>query len=114
VGTVRRECLDHIIVVKREPLVRLLREFAAYYNRVELDGKLRIAFGVTPLVQTMRCKGCCRTLGKTADDRPSGRGGTRYRTRQAVFTILQPSGIRIKCSRSTYGGRVTSRLRCRR
>jgi transposase InsO family protein len=33
VGTLRRECLDHVIVVNENPLVRLLREFAAYYNR---------------------------------------------------------------------------------
>jgi transposase InsO family protein len=32
VGTLRRECLDHIIVLNEEHLVRILREFAAYYN----------------------------------------------------------------------------------
>ena len=32
VGTLRRECLDQIIVVNESHLVRLLREFAAYYN----------------------------------------------------------------------------------
>jgi hypothetical protein len=32
-GTLRRECLDHIIVVNESHLVRLLREFAAYYDR---------------------------------------------------------------------------------
>ena len=33
VGTLRQECLDHVIVVNESHLVRLLREFAAYYNR---------------------------------------------------------------------------------
>jgi transposase InsO family protein len=32
-GTLRRECLDHTIVVNESHLVRLLGEFAAYYNR---------------------------------------------------------------------------------
>ncbi len=32
VGTLRRECLDHIIVLNEGHLVRVLREFAAYYN----------------------------------------------------------------------------------
>ena len=33
VGILRWECLDHVIVVNESHLVRLLREFAAYYNR---------------------------------------------------------------------------------
>jgi len=32
-GTLRRECLDHIILLNEGHLVRVLREFAAYYNR---------------------------------------------------------------------------------
>ena len=31
-GTLRRECLDHIIVLNEGHLVRVLREFATYYN----------------------------------------------------------------------------------
>ena len=34
VGTLRQECLDHVIVVNESHLVRLLREFAAYYNTI--------------------------------------------------------------------------------
>jgi hypothetical protein len=33
VGTFRRECLDHLIVVDERQLQCLLREFVAYYNR---------------------------------------------------------------------------------
>ena len=33
VGTLRRECLDHVIVVNESHLARLLREFAPYYSR---------------------------------------------------------------------------------
>src|SRR2546426_7812938 len=32
VGTVRRELLDHIVVLSEDQLRRLLREYVAYYN----------------------------------------------------------------------------------
>ena len=32
VGTLRRECLDHIIVVNERHLLRILKEYAAHYN----------------------------------------------------------------------------------
>jgi len=34
IGTIRRECLDHLIVFGEAHLRRILREFAAYYNGV--------------------------------------------------------------------------------
>jgi len=32
VGTLRRECLDHLIIVNERHLVRILREYVAHYN----------------------------------------------------------------------------------
>jgi len=33
VGTFRRECLDHLIVLNEQQLRSVLSEFVAYYNR---------------------------------------------------------------------------------
>jgi transposase InsO family protein len=32
IGTIRRECLDHLMVLGEAHLRRILREYAAYYN----------------------------------------------------------------------------------
>src|SRR5262252_4646882 len=34
IGTIRRECADHIVVLREAHLRRLLREYARYYNTV--------------------------------------------------------------------------------
>jgi putative transposase len=34
IGTLRRECLDHVVVLNETHLRRLLREYLAYYHRV--------------------------------------------------------------------------------
>jgi transposase InsO family protein len=34
IGTIRRECVDHLIVFGEVHLHRILREYAAYYNGV--------------------------------------------------------------------------------
>lgn len=45
VGTLRRECLDHLIVINERHLVRVLREYMAHYN----DGRPHRTLGlVTP------------------------------------------------------------------
>ena len=33
IGTLRRECLDHMIVLDEQHLASVLREFMAYYNQ---------------------------------------------------------------------------------
>ncbi len=33
-GSVRRECLDHVIVLGERHLLRVLREYVAYFNEV--------------------------------------------------------------------------------
>ena len=34
IGSIRRECLDHLIVLNEEQLRRILREYFSYYNEV--------------------------------------------------------------------------------
>jgi transposase InsO family protein len=41
VGTFRRECLDHVIIVNERHLHALLAEFTAYYNRQRPHRTLR-------------------------------------------------------------------------
>ena len=42
IGTIRRECLDHLVVLNERKLRRILSEYIAYYNKVRphqsLDG----------------------------------------------------------------------------
>ena len=34
IGTIRRECLDHLIVLGEAHLCRILHQYAAYYNGI--------------------------------------------------------------------------------
>jgi len=46
IGTLRRECLDHLIVLNERHLRSVLREFTRYYNRARPHRALRLG---TPL-----------------------------------------------------------------
>lgn len=41
IGSVRRECLDHVVVMGEAHLRRILRAYAAYYNRARTPRSLR-------------------------------------------------------------------------
>jgi len=47
IGSIRRECTDHITPMGKRPLLRGLREYQAYFNEsrthYSLDGNARIA-----------------------------------------------------------------------
>jgi len=61
VGTFRRECLDHMIVLNEQQLQSLLREFVAYYNRDRPHRSLALR---TPEVRDRRQFGklACRPI----------------------------------------------------
>jgi len=50
IGTIRRECTDHVVPLGERHLLRVLREFVAYYNEqrphTALDGNSPVARGV--------------------------------------------------------------------
>ena len=50
IGTLRRECLDHLIVLNEQHLRAILREFVAYYNADRPHRTLKLE----PPVSTMR------------------------------------------------------------
>jgi len=43
VGTLRRECLDHLIIVNKRHLLRLLGEYVAHYNAARPHRALKLA-----------------------------------------------------------------------
>lgn len=38
IGTIRRECLDHLIVLNERHLLRVLRDYARYYHAGSTPG----------------------------------------------------------------------------
>ena len=40
IGSIRRECLDHIVVMGEEHLRRILRSYARYYNEIRTHRSL--------------------------------------------------------------------------
>ena len=51
IGSIRRECLDHIIVLGEVHLRRILKNYAAYYNGVRTHRSLNKDAPVSRLVQ---------------------------------------------------------------
>src|SRR4051794_9084015 len=51
IGSIRRECVDHIIVLGEAHLRRILKSFAKYYNRFRTHRSLNKDAPVSRLVQ---------------------------------------------------------------
>jgi len=50
IGSIRRECLDHIIVLGEERLRRILKNYAAYYNGVRTHRSLNKDEAASPRI----------------------------------------------------------------
>ena len=51
IGSIRRECLDHIIVLDEEHLRRILKNYADYYNGVRTHRSLDKDAPITRQIQ---------------------------------------------------------------
>jgi transposase InsO family protein len=58
IGTLRRECLDHMIVLDEHHLLSVLREFATYYNQERPHRMLRLQ---TPQLKMRPATGTVRS-----------------------------------------------------
>ena len=56
-GSVRRECLDHLLVLGERHLACVLREYVAYFNRARPHQGLGQAFPEPPIQETRRREG---------------------------------------------------------
>ena len=54
IGTIRRECTDHIIALGEDHLRRVLREYAGYYNTQRPHGSLDAN---SPIPRCIECGG---------------------------------------------------------
>jgi hypothetical protein len=67
IGTIRRKCLDHQIVLYEASLVRHLKSFVEYYHQTRTHLLLEKDTPVRPLVETPEsgCVGCLRWVAFT-------------------------------------------------
>jgi transposase InsO family protein len=63
IGSIRRECVDHIIVLGEEHLRRILKSYAHYYNRVRTHRSLNKDAPVSRSVQRAGVIRSCAILG---------------------------------------------------
>ena len=76
IGSIRRECLDHVIVLGEAHLRRILKSYARYYNGVRTHRSLnKDAPDLSP-GSAIRCHQFARHLGRTS---PSLRAGLIFR-----------------------------------
>jgi len=63
IGSIRRECVDHFIVLGEEHLLRILRAYARYYNEIRTHWSLDKDAPVSRPVQRTGNISLCPILG---------------------------------------------------
>jgi hypothetical protein len=66
IGSIRRECVDHIIVLGEAHLRRVLKSYADYYNSVRTHRSLNKDAPVSPPGSANRCDQFTRHPGRTS------------------------------------------------
>ena len=97
IGSIRRECLDHLVVLNERQLRRILSEYIAYYNKVRphqsLDGNPPEPGEVEPPAtgKIISCEHCvAKTKGRWSYfQRPFSEDGSPHWTLFATFSFCQ-------------------------
>ena len=55
IGTIRRECLDHVVALGEHHLRRVLKSYADYYNRTRTHRSLNKDAPISRPVQSIGC-----------------------------------------------------------
>jgi len=96
IGSIRRECLDHVIVLSEERLRRILRSYARYYNEIRTHRSLDKDAPVTRPVQRVGIISSRAVLGGLHHH--YGRVGFSVHTRSARETSHPSNILRKYCS----------------
>jgi transposase InsO family protein len=63
IGSIRRECLDHLVILSEDHLRRILRTFAWYYNNIRTHRSLAKDAPLGRVVQSVGTIGSHAILG---------------------------------------------------
>jgi hypothetical protein len=115
VGTFRRECLDHLIVLHEQQVRSVLSEFVAYYNRDRPHRSLALR---TPEVTRRRQAGRLTGVPFAAPQPGSGSGNPLCRHLGGSAAKSAPAPSSVACIMSTSelldAGRLFAALRVHR
>src|SRR6266481_7525054 len=92
IGSIRRECLDHIIVLGEEHLRRILKNYADYYNGVRTHRSLKGCASLSPGSAIRRHK-FARHTGRTSS---SIRSDLDFRYTHLTTTDVNALSLRIE------------------
>ena len=109
IGSARRECLDHFIVIGEAHLRRMLKAYASYYNPVRTHLECRCTdFSVLTGGRRYRCDGrSCEGYIKTMSASEFPVSTSQYlglRRLDPYECTLRPSADWMVAMRSTQGG----------
>jgi hypothetical protein len=94
IGTVRRECLDRVLIFGESRLRRVLASYAAYYNQARTHLALQKDAPLASSSPTVRCHYRHPNLGRTASSICSDMIFGKDRTGQSTSNSMPATSIR--------------------